>query len=206
MEIEFLDIDSLTPYINNARTHSNEQIENIANSITEFGFTNPVLIDSDGGIIAGHGRVMACEMLGINEIPCIRLNNLTPIQKAAYVIADNKIQMNAGWDYSLLKSELLLLTESEIDINLMGFSANEISSIMMEREEGENDEEDEWQGMPDFIDNELPERKVVVSFKNTDDFIKFFSIIGQSCTNKTKSIWFPEKEQKNTKDYVIGKK
>lgn len=206
MEIEFLDIDSLTPYINNARTHSNEQIENIANSITEFGFTNPVLIDSDGGIIAGHGRVMACEMLGINEIPCIRLNNLTPIQKAAYVIADNKIQMNAGWDYSLLKSELLLLTESEIDINLMGFSANEISSIMMEREEGENDEEDEWQGMPDFIDNELPERKVVVSFKNTDDFMEFFSIIGQSCTNKTKSIWFPEKEQKNTKDYVIGKK
>ena len=206
MEIEFLDIDSLTPYINNARTHSNEQIENIANSITEFGFTNPVLIDSDGGIIAGHGRVMACEMLGINEIPCIRLNNLTPIQKAAYVIADNKIQMNAGWDYSLLKSELLLLTESEIDINLMGFSANEISSIMMEREEGENDEEDEWQGMPDFIDNELPERKVVVSFKNTDDFMEFFSIIGQSCTNKTKSIWFPEKEHKNIKDYVIGKK
>lgn len=99
-------IDKLKPYKNNARTHSESQIEKIANSISEFGFINPVLIDSDYGIIAGHGRVKGAEKLGMVEVPCLFVEDLTEEQKRAYIIADNKLALDAGWDYELLKIEL----------------------------------------------------------------------------------------------------
>lgn len=96
MEVEQIKTEDLTPYARNSRTHSAEQITQIANSIQEFGFTNPVLVDQDGGIIAGHGRVMVAKQLGIEQIPCIRLWHLTDAQKRAYVIADNKLTENGG--------------------------------------------------------------------------------------------------------------
>ena len=97
-QIEYLALDALIPYARNSRTHNDAQVAQIAASIKEFGFTNPVLVDVDGGIIAGHGRVLAARKLGLSEVPCIRLGHLTETQQRAYVIADNKLALNAGWD------------------------------------------------------------------------------------------------------------
>lgn len=138
MKIEHLAIDALIPYARNARTHSDEQILQIAGSIREFGFTNPVLIDGDGGIIAGHGRVMAARKLGLADVPCIRLAHLTDAQKRAYVIADNKLALNAGWDDALLALELRELAEMDFDLRLTGFDDDEISKLLdLELGEGE---------------------------------------------------------------------
>ena len=112
--------DSLIPYVNNARTHTDEQVAQIAASIKEFGFTNPVLIDPEGGIIAGHGRVMAARKLNQDTVPCITLDNLTDTQRKAYILADNRIALNAGWDDELLSLELESLKELDFDLNLIG--------------------------------------------------------------------------------------
>ena len=125
-QIEHLPTDSLTPYARNARTHSPAQIAQVAASITEFGFTNPVLIDAQGGIIAGHGRVMAAQSLGLVEVPCLRLTHLSDAQKRAYIIADNKLALNAGWDEALLAVELGELAEIGWDWTLTGFYLGEI--------------------------------------------------------------------------------
>ena len=118
---ENVKIDKLNPYKNNARTHSEKQIEKIANSIQEFGFINPVLIDSDYGIIAGHGRVKGAEKLGMDEVPCLFIEDLTDEQKRAYILADNKLALDAGWDYDLLRIELEELNDLDFDITLTGF-------------------------------------------------------------------------------------
>ena len=130
LQIEQLSVDDLIPYAKNSRTHSAEQIAQIAASIREFGFTNPVLIDSEGGIIAGHGRVQAARKLGMTEVPCIRLVNLTELQKQAYIIADNKLALNAGWDDELLKIEFAGLKEQGFDLELTGFTLGEIDELM----------------------------------------------------------------------------
>ena len=105
MKIEHIALETLIPYARNSRTHSDAQVAQIAGSIREFGFTNPVLIDGAGGIIAGHGRVMAARKIGLEQVPCIRLDYLTEAQRRAYVIADNKLAMNAGWDDEMLRLE-----------------------------------------------------------------------------------------------------
>jgi len=129
-QIEHLEIESLIPYARNSRTHSDAQVAQIAASIKEFGFTNPVLIDEEGGIIAGHGRVMAARKLKLAEVPCIRLSHLTETQKRAYVIADNKLALNAGWDDDFLKIELIDLNDAGFDMDLLGFSAPELTIAM----------------------------------------------------------------------------
>ncbi|MBK5203915.1 MAG: ParB N-terminal domain-containing protein, partial [Polaromonas sp.] len=106
MKIEQLAVDVLVPYARNSRTHDDAQIAQIAASIKEFGFTNPVLIDADGGIIAGHGRVLAARKLSMDEVPCIRLDHLTDTQRQAYVIADNRIALGASWDDAMLALEI----------------------------------------------------------------------------------------------------
>jgi hypothetical protein len=123
LAIEYLPIGSLTPYARNARTHSPDQVDQVAASITEFGWTNPVLIDETGGIIAGHGCVMAAQKLGIDPVPCIRLAHLTDVQRRAYILADNKLALNAEWDEALLESELENLTDDGFDITIAGFDA-----------------------------------------------------------------------------------
>lgn len=140
IQIEHLLVSSLIPYARNSRTHSDEQVAQIAASIREFGFTNPVLIDANGTIIAGHGRVMAAKKLGIDEVPCLRLGHLTPSQIRAYVIADNKIALNAGWDDEMLKAELLTLQEDGFNTDLTGFSDEELNALLtVETVEGETD-------------------------------------------------------------------
>lgn len=130
--IEHLPTETLTPYARNARTHSPEQIEQIAASIREFGFTNPILIDAKNEIIAGHGRVMAAQQLGIKTLPCIRLEHLTENQKRAYVIADNQIALNSGWDIKLLESELDAIKQIGYEIDILGFDEKELNEILFE--------------------------------------------------------------------------
>lgn len=128
--IEHLSIEALVPYARNSRTHSEAQVAQIAASIAEFGFTNPVLIDEAGGIIAGHGRVMGARQLGLARVPCIRLSHLTELQRRAYVIADNKLALNAGWDNALLAQELRDISASGFDAALTGFADDEIGQLL----------------------------------------------------------------------------
>jgi DNA modification methylase len=148
--IEMLSTTALTPWKRNARTHSKKQLRQIADSIKEFGFTNPVLIDRQNQILAGHGRVEAAKLLGMEEVPCVRLEHMTEAQKRAYVLADNKLALNAGWDYELLAEELkeLSATGLDIDVGLTGFSIAEVDSIIA-------DAAPEEPGNPD--DDRLPE-------------------------------------------------
>jgi len=129
-QIEYVQVSTLTPYARNSRTHTQQQVKQIAASIREFGFTNPVLIDEANGIIAGHGRVMAAEHLRLDVVPCIRLDYMSESQKRAYVIADNKLALNAGWDEEMLNLELNDLHEAQFDLSLIGFEASELSTLM----------------------------------------------------------------------------
>ncbi len=130
--INHLAIGDLTPWARNARTHSKKQIRQIADSIESFGFTNPVLIDERQTILAGHGRVEAAKLLGMREVPCLRLDHMTEKEKRAYVLADNKLALNAGWDEDLLAAELgaLMSDDLEFDIGITGFSIPEIDGVM----------------------------------------------------------------------------
>ena len=142
MQVEQISIETLIPYVNNARTHSDAQVAQIAASIKEFGFNNPVLIADDNSIIAGHGRVMAARKLGKNTVPAVRLSHLTEMQRKAYILADNKLALNADWDNSLLAIELADLKDLGFDTDLTGFSADEIAALMpVELTEGLTDED-----------------------------------------------------------------
>jgi len=126
-EIVSRKVADLIPYARNARTHSDAQVAQIAASIREFGWTNPVLVDGENGIIAGHGRVLAARKLGMEEVPCIELAGLTDTQRRAYIIADNKLALNAGWDDELLAIELHELNAADFDMALLGFEAGELA-------------------------------------------------------------------------------
>ena len=133
-KIEQVSVTALIPYARNSRTHSEVQVAQIAGSIREFGFTNPVLIDAENGIIAGHGRIMAAQKLGLAEVPCIRLDHLTETQRKAYVIADNKLALNSGWDEAMLGLELADLRELDFDLSLTGFDGDEIEAALNPQE------------------------------------------------------------------------
>lgn len=128
-EYKTVKVANLVPYARNSRTHSVEQVAQIAASIREFGFTNPLLIDEQGGIIAGHGRLLAAQKLGFDEVPAITLQGLSDAQKKAYVIADNKLALNAGWDDEMLRVEFMELQEMGFDLELTGFSLDEIAEL-----------------------------------------------------------------------------
>lgn len=150
LKVEYKKIKELIPYCNNSRTHSDEQVQQIASSIKEFGFTNPVLIDGQGGIIAGHGRIMAAQKLKMDEVPTITLSDLSEAQKKAYIIADNKLALNSGWDDELLKIELEQLKELDFDLGLIGFSDDELALLMGgETTEGLVDEDQ----VPELVDD-----------------------------------------------------
>jgi DNA modification methylase len=135
-------IGDLIPYINNSRTHSDAQIAQVAASIQEFGFTNPVLVDGDKGIIGGHCRVLAARKLCLQEVPVIELAHLSPAQRKAYVIADNKLALNAGWDMDLLRIEVTDLKDLGFDLPLIGFSDDELANLLVETTVGFTDADD----------------------------------------------------------------
>ena len=140
--IEMLSPSVLVAYRNNSRTHSKEQIDQIENSIKEFGFTNPVLLDDNNEIIAGHGRELASKKMGIKEVPCLRLSHLTEQQKRAYVIADNQLALNAGWDENILALEIGELSDDDFDISLLGFNDIELNGFLLKEFEGLTDEDE----------------------------------------------------------------
>ena len=195
--LHYKNISDLTDYINNSRTHSEEQITQIAGSIKEFGFTNPVLIDSENGIIAGHGRVLAANKLNMKEVPCIVLDGLSDMQKRAYIIADNKLALNSGWDDELLRLELSELDfDMDFDFSIMGFEDIEITNLLNENT-SQLDVEKEWTGMPEFDQKDKTAfRSLLVHFKNQEDVDDFQKLIKQKLTDKTKSIWHPKLENR----------
>ena len=125
-------VSDLIPYARNSRTHSEVQVNKIASSIKEFGFLNPILIDKDNGIIAGHGRVMAAQKLGLKEVPVLQIGHLSETQKRAYIIADNRLALDAGWDEEMLRAEFNFLGNDGFNLELKGFEIKEISSIFDE--------------------------------------------------------------------------
>ena len=136
---ENVKIEKLKPYENNARTHSEEQVEKIARSIEEFGFINPVIIDSDFGIIAGHGRVLGAQKLGMEEVPCLFVEDLTETQKRAYILADNKLALDAGWDDEILKQEIKALDDLNFDVSIAGFDIEDFDFNQSDIEFEEDD-------------------------------------------------------------------
>ena len=125
-------VSSLIPYARNSRTHSDEQVAKIAASIKEFGFLNPVIVDGDNGIIAGHGRIMAAQKLSLEFVPTVEASHLTEAQRKAYIIADNRLALDAGWDDEMLRVELGELDDADFDLSLTGFSLDEINSLMFD--------------------------------------------------------------------------
>lgn len=121
-EMELISVDKLVPYVNNARTHSPEQIQKLRASLREFGFINPVIIDRECNVIAGHGRIMAAQAEGITEIPCVYADHLTEAQKKAYILADNRMALDAGWDEEMLRNEILALQEMNFIISQMSIA------------------------------------------------------------------------------------
>jgi len=136
-------VEDLIPYARNARTHSDEQVDKIAASIREFGFLNPIITDGENGIVAGHGRIMAAKKLGMHEVPTVEAAHLTDAQKRAYILADNRLALDAGWDHELLRVEFTELQDAGFDLNLTGFSDDEIAALEPdpEPEEGLTDED-----------------------------------------------------------------
>ena len=145
MKITQKKVTELITYVNNSRTHSDEQVAQIASSIKEFGWTNPILVDGKNGIIAGHGRLLAARKLGHKEVPTIELSELTDAQKRAYIIADNKLALNAGWDDEVLKLEIQQLNDLNFDLTLLGFDEIELAKmfdeVVDEEPEGQNYQE-----------------------------------------------------------------
>ena len=148
LKIEYRKVSELLPYARNARTHSDAQVAQLAASIKEFGFNNPVAIDADGMILCGHGRVMAAQKLHLTEVPTVCLSHLSETQVKAYILADNKLALNAGWDNDMLKVELEDLKDSDFDLNLTGFSEDELKDILVE---------DPTEAHEDNFDGEPPE-------------------------------------------------
>lgn len=139
--VERRKVADLIPYARNSRTHSDAQVSQIAASIKEWGWTVPVLIEADGGLIAGHGRILAAQKLGIADVPCMVAEGWTEAQKRAYIIADNKLALNAGWDDDMLKIELGELGDLDFDLSLTGFGEDELSALLAEPTEGLTDED-----------------------------------------------------------------
>ena len=166
--IKKVKVSDLIPYVNNSRTHSDEQVLQIAASIKEFGFLNPVIIDADNGIIAGHGRVMAAKKLGLDEVPCIDASHLSEAQKKAYIIADNKLALNAGWDDEILRIEFDALKELDFDIDLLGFDDSEINNIF-----GIIDDDESEQELDDI--NDETKYLLLIEYDNEQQLEKAFN-------------------------------
>ena len=163
-KFEMVEVGNIIPYVNNARKHSEKQINQICASIQEFGFLNPCLVDKNNSLIAGHGRIEAATKLGMKKVPCIRLEHLSDSQRKAYIIADNKLALNSEWDEDLLKLEFEELKELDFSIDIMGFDDVELKKIIGELEAFEPDLPDENDGSekePTFI--------LRVEFSNEDE-------------------------------------
>jgi len=173
--IEWKQTGKLIPYANNSRTHSEKQIQQVAASIKEFGFTNPILIDEDNGIIAGHGRLQAAQLLGMDTVPTISLKGFTEAQKKAYVIADNKLALNSGWDDELLKIEIEALSDFDFNLDILGWDVlpdfkDDIDYSILD----EDDLDKELEGMADDVKKAIQIEFEAQDYEEASDLIKFW--------------------------------
>ena len=144
-------VHSLIPYARNSRTHSDAQVDKIAASIKEFGFLNPVIVDGDSGIVAGHGRVLAAKKLGLEELPCVEASHLTDAQRRAYIIADNRLALDAGWDDDMLRLEFAELEAFGFDLELTGFSLDEIDALNPEEAPKKESKEESYSSVFEVV-------------------------------------------------------
>jgi ParB-like chromosome segregation protein Spo0J len=192
MNIEQIAISDLLPYPNNAKQHSETQILKLAGIIKEYGFNVPLVIDKDNGVICGHGRLEAARKLGLKKVPCLRKGDLTKAQVRAFRIADNKIT-ESPWLDDLLALELADLQELDVDLEGLGFESWQVDALL---QEGEFDINKEWQGMPEFEQEDKTAYQTIhVHFATEKDVQDFAGLVGQGITEKTKYLWFPKQEK-----------
>lgn len=215
--IELVSPDSLKPYEKNARVHSAEQIEKLKASIKEFGFNNPILVDTTKGVIAGHGRLEAAKRLGLAQVPIVILDHLSEKQKQAFILADNRIAEDARWDYDLLKDALEDLDDSDFDLEAIGFTEAELDSMLAFDDpnppappparipaaprseplseapsEEPRDVPSAWSGMPEFKqEDKTAYRTIHVHFDSEEHVQDFEALVKQKITEKTKYLWYP---------------
>jgi hypothetical protein len=190
-KVERWPIVKLVPHARNARTHSDEQVTQLAASIEEWGWTIPVLVDEAGGIIAGHGRVMAAHRLGLEDVPVMVAAGWSEAKKRAYVIADNKLTLNAGWNEELLRVEVADLKSMGFALPLIGFDESEIAAML--NPFGETDPAGEWKGMPEFDQQDKTAfRTLALHFRDQAAVDNFAARVGLRITPHTRFLWFPE--------------
>jgi len=210
MQIEILPIDQVRAYENNPRLHPPRQIERIANSIREFGFNVPILVDGDDNIIAGHGRLAAALQLEMTEVPAIRIDHMTPEQVKAYRIADNRLNELGGWDEALLINELKALEDAGGDPLLTGYDQADIDSLMYNWPDNPINPEDEWEGMPEFQEDagQKPVHTLTIQFYTKKALKDFQKQMGVKLVFKGKkissSMRLPETERRDAKVYEGG--
>ncbi len=195
-------LKALKPYEFNPNSHSQLQIDKLKQSITEFGFTNPILINEHDEIIAGHARYDAANQLKYKNAPCIVVTGLTEEKRKALVIADNRLAYDSHWDEEMLVRELNAMGDAMQ--KLTGFSEDELAMILKPpiMEPGKTNAEDEWSDMPDYESNDLePYRSLKIHFRNREDFDAFLELVDQSVTDKTKYLWYPAEPRADMMDY-----
>jgi ParB-like nuclease domain len=185
-------VADLLPYANNARTHSDAQVAQLAESIRQWGWTVPVLVDENDVLIAGHGRVLAAQELGIVDVPTMVARGWTDAQVRAYRLADNKLALNSGWDTELLASEIAGLRElGDVELAMVGFNEQEIAQLLAV----EADPRGEWRGMPEFaLQDKTAFQVIAVHLKDQAAVDAFAELVGQTITPKTKTLWVPPVE------------
>lgn len=193
--IEMIPRADLRPFDRNARTHSKAQVEALAAIIKEHGWTVPLLVSKAGVVIAGHGRLEAADLLGIDPIPCVRAKNLSSPEIRALRISDNQLALRAGWDFDALREEIVELDTIGVDLDLLGFEDFDLQNILLEREDGENDPNAEWRGMPEFDQRDKTAfRSLHLHFKDQAAVDAFAALVGQKITPNTRFLWYPEIE------------
>ncbi len=201
MNIQEIEIDKLIPYHNNPR--KNQDVDKVASSLSEFGFQQPIVVDKKMVVIVGHTRLLGAKKLGMKKVPVL-VADLSEAKARGYRIADNRIAEDANWDYDLLKLEIDLLKEINFNINELGFEEQELETIIFQNNHDSRDwldTEEHWQDMPSFEhQDQSPHRALTVNFVNQDAVDKFFQLIKQDYTEKTKYIWFPSIEKRVVKD------
>jgi hypothetical protein len=196
-KVERWPLDRIIPDAHNPRAHSDAQVAQIAASMKEWGWTNPILVDEKGHLIAGHGRLLAAHQLGLTEAPVMVARGWTEAQKRAYLIADNKLALNASWDTSLLSAELDQLGSEGFAIDLLGFTQNELDQLSAPV----TNQETEWQGMPEFAqDDQMGCRKLIVHFATPDAVDTFARLVRQTIGERARFIWFPEEPRQKWAD------
>ena len=195
MKIEQIAVENLIPYARNPRLNSGAPVAKVKASLKEFGWQQPIVVDKDMVIVVGHTRYAAALELGMKTVPVHIAKDLTDTQIKAYRIADNRTGSEAQWDMELLNLEIQDLKDLDFDLDLTGFNPDELAGITLERQDGENDPDAEWQGMPEFEqEDKTAFRSIPVHFKDQESVDQFARLIMQKITANTRFVWFPEIE------------